>query len=212
MSKHIDREYYTDQLLKDQTFILKIILELCNKREKYLNVFKNSYEGNSELYLELKSIYDQLPSLYNRYISSVLSTNLHLTPGVSDYTAAAVGTFIGGTAVGMVAAEKAREYRKEVAENERQIRAHEIKKGGLWGELENCFEQVSAMIRQNEFTAKDWEQTLNNMINGRLDQIEMNFQRKHKRNVIAGSIFWSLLGLFWIILFYYTYQMWQIYH
>ena len=86
-----------------------------------------------------------------------------MTSPISPYAAAAIGTFIGGTAVGIVAAVDAKEKQKTVADNNKRALEIEAKQKRCQFNLNDCYECVEYYILQNENTAEDWKRQLNSI-------------------------------------------------
>ena len=140
---------------------------LCDKRSDYLKVFEND-----QLYIPLKELYNKLPSLYNQYGIEVLNTPLQLTKPVTPYTAAFLGTQIGGVAVGIVAAQSAIEKQKAYEKNVIDVIESSLRTGNALDKVTYCYDSIESIIGKKDDTRHNWE-------NEKRD-IDLEFRKKYK--------------------------------
>ena len=134
-----------------EMYFIKKCSALCDKRSEYLNVFENDND-----YFALKELYDRLPGLYNQYAIEVLHTPLQLTQPVSPYTAAFLGTKIGGAAVGVVAAQNAIEKQRAYEKNVIDVIESSIRKGNALDKVTYCYESIESIIERKPELRDDW--------------------------------------------------------
>lgn len=135
----------------DKMLIINQYDALWNKREVYLKLFENSKE-----YLVLKKFYELFGNLINDYKREILHTPLKLTKPVNSYTAAYIGTKIGGAAVGMIAAQNAIEKEKAYQKNAIDVIVAELKTGNAYDKVEYCYQSIVNILSENEYANSDW--------------------------------------------------------
>lgn len=135
-------------------FFIKECHKLTEKKSEYLEAFTNEAE-----YVLLDELYKKLPIYYNEYASSILNTPLALSKPVSPDTAAIIGTAIGGTAVGIVAAMNAREREVAYRQNALDVIQSQVETGSAYERLNKCYSTIVAIINTKESTKNDWDNT-----------------------------------------------------
>lgn len=125
---------------------------LLENRDKYMQMLK----GNSE-YFALEEFYNIFPKIYQEYSREVLNQPLELSRPISPYTAAMLGTQIGGVAVGVVAAQNAIEKQKTYEKNKVDVIRSQIKVGNALDKLTYCHASVIEILKTSEETKSDWE-------------------------------------------------------
>lgn len=128
--------------------------KLTEKKPEYLKAFTNEAE-----YTLLDELYKKLPIYYKAYASSILNTPLVLYKPVSPDTAAIIGTAMGGTAVGIVAAMNAREREAAYRQNALDVIRSQIETGSAYEQLHKCYSTIIAIINTKENTKNDWDNT-----------------------------------------------------
>jgi len=164
--KKNSKEKIDKDLYRQMAFIRECNILLEKKRE-YLEALKTSDD-----YFALTELYDRLPELYSNYGSAVLTTPLRLTKPTSPYTAAIVGTQIGGVAVGMVAAQNAIEKQKAYEKNVLNVIEASLKQGNAFDKAMYCFESIENIIRKDFDTKNDWY--------NEKEKIEIELKKKYR--------------------------------
>ena len=138
--------------LYEQMLFIRNCKALSDKSNTYLTAFEK--DNN---YIALKELFRNLPSLYNAYGSAVINAPLQLTKPVSPYSAAQLGTMMGGVAVGLVAAQTA--YEKEIAyeKNVKDVIASNLKIGNARDKVTYCYSSIEAILEKNEVARNDWK-------------------------------------------------------
>ena len=136
----------------DQMLFIRNCKALCDESDTYLAAFEKDSD-----YVALKELFRNLPSLYNAYGSAVISAPLQLTKPVSPYSAAQLGTMMGGVAVGLVAAQTA--YEKQIAyeQNVKEVIDSNLKIGNARDKVTYCYLSIEAIIEQKESIKADWQ-------------------------------------------------------
>lgn len=135
----------------EKFFFIKACKALCDKKKEYLIALKDV-----EDYYALRELYDRFPGLFNNYASQVLNTPLQLTKPVNPYTAAFIGTQIGGAAVGVVAAQNAIEKQMAYEKNVRDVIESSIRTGNALDKVKYCYESIESIIRKNPDVRDNW--------------------------------------------------------
>lgn len=158
--EHKYDEYFSAEMyVATPTFLIKATTSLKNKKEKYLKEHEDS-----DNYIFLKELFDILPRLYNEYAQAVLHTPLAMTKSPNPYTAAYLGTMIGGVAVGMVAAHNAIEKQKAYEQNVKDVFLSKFETGNAYDKLNDCYWSIISILEQKESTKSDWENTVDEII------------------------------------------------
>ena len=95
-------------------------------------------------------------NLITDYQKAILLTPLKLTNPVNPYTAAYIGTKIGGAAVGMVAAQDAIEKERAYQQNAIDVITAELKTGNAYDKVECCYQSIVNILSKNEYANSDW--------------------------------------------------------
>lgn len=128
---------------------------LINKRNEYLKAF--SGEEDKAVYPKLEKLYFKLPSYYYEHGSAVLNTPMYLRKPVSPATAGAIGSAIGGTAVGVAAVLDAIEEEEKYRQTAQRVDQARYSERVAYRRLYECYVGIVAIIRTKETTRKDWE-------------------------------------------------------
>lgn len=134
--------------------LMKECQKLIEKKDEYLNLFADE---STDLAL-LKKLYDKLPVYYNQYIRAILHAPLAMYKPVSPNTAAAIGSAIGGTAVGIVAALNAKEREEVYRKNAQDVITSKIETGTTSEQLYACRSSIINLLSMKESTRRDWEE------------------------------------------------------
>lgn len=159
------KKHFTDRYFKDNVaepkFLIKAVPELLKKKEMYLQNTRGVEIGNLLL---LDELFYVLPDLYQKYATEILRAPLSLSKPPNPYTAAYIGEMVGGTAVGMVAAQNAIEKEKAYKENRNAVFLSQINVGNAYDKLNNCYWSIVSIIEMIERNKEDWDKTVNDII------------------------------------------------
>lgn len=133
-----------------------LFIRNCKALNDECNTYLSAFENDSD-YIALKELYSRLPALYNEYGSSVINAPLQLTKPVSPYSAAQLGTMMGGVAVGLVAAHNAIEKQKAYEQNVKDVISSNLRIGNARDKVAYCYSSIEAILKKNEFAKNDWE-------------------------------------------------------
>ena len=158
-----------DQDTYKKFYFIKACKSLCDNKDFYLAVFKDDAE-----YYALKELFDHLPKLYNDYAIEVLRTPLQLTRPVSPYTAAAIGTQIGGVAVGVAAAQNALKKQEAYEKNVKDVIMASIKTGNALDKVTYCYESIISIILKKPISADDWRKVTTSVDNEIREKYRVN--------------------------------------
>lgn len=156
--KHKYDGYFSDNVATP-IFLIPAVSRLRDKKEIYLNEHKEM-----DNYIMLVELYNILPKLYDEYALAVLRAPLALSKPPSPYSAAQLGTMIGGAAVGMVAAYNAIEKQKIYEQNVKEVFLSKFETGNAYDKLNECYWSMISIIEQVENTKIDWDNTIKEII------------------------------------------------
>lgn len=143
------------KISKEQYRIFRIFEEceaLLRKRNWYLKEF----ESDSD-YPKLKKLFDDLATFQKDYAKAALNTPLILKKSHSPYTAAYLGTKVGGTAVGVVAAQQAKEKQKAYEQSLYAAHSADSEKKHSINRIENCCGTILKIVKKKEELKNDWD-------------------------------------------------------
>lgn len=141
----ITKEHY------DKNLKISIYRKLCNKSIHYLKAFENDKN-----YTELEMAFSKLSSSYNMLALEILNTPLQLAPPPDPHTTALHGTLIGGSAVGMVAAQKTIKQKQEYKKNLKAIATVQVNTKKILSEADLYYKRIESIIEENENIRTDW--------------------------------------------------------
>lgn len=139
---------------KEQYRVYRIFDEceaLLKKRNWYLNEFKNDSD-----YPKLKQLFDNLSTFQKEYAKAALNTPLILKKPHSPYSAAYLGTKIGGTAVGVVAAQQTKEKQEAYEKSLKAAYTSDSNKKHSINRIENCSGTILKIVKRKEHLKNDW--------------------------------------------------------
>lgn len=131
---------------------IKLFTSLNNKRLRYKDDLVNSEES-----VRYNVLCDKYPELYNNYAVEVLNMPPIYSKPVSATTAAAIGSSIGGLAVGIAAAADAERNRIAFEKNVREVEEAKLAVGTAHSKLQYCYNEMVKIIKKNPRARSDWE-------------------------------------------------------
>ena len=141
----------------NKSLAIKILAGLKDKYKEYTEGCNNDQE--------LIDVYQKFLSLWNKYSSAVLNTQLHIKKPMSPTSSAIVGTAIGGSSIGALAALNSQQKLKKHYENERECISSQVESDSLFTQLEFYFYKVQSILYLYEGVYEDWLNTKDKIIN-----------------------------------------------
>lgn len=147
------------KISKEQYRILYTFGE-CEILLRKKNWYLKEFEGDSD-YPKLKNLFDDLSNFQKGYAKAAMNTPIILKKPHSPYSAAYVGTKVGGTAVGIVAAEQAKEKQIAYEQSLKAVCSADSEKRHSINRIENCCGTILKIIRKKEHLKNDWNKEKN---------------------------------------------------
>lgn len=124
---------------------------LYNKKDSYLEAFYADAK-----YSLLEDFYKHFSTLISNYERAILHAPLQLTQPINPYTAATLGTLIGGSAVGMVVAQNTIEKEQAYQKSTINVIDSDLEIHNAHNEVQDCYLSIEAILEKNEYTKNDW--------------------------------------------------------
>lgn len=159
------------QRISAETYEQMLFIDKCSALNDKCNAYLSAFEKDSD-YIALKELFHHLPALYNEYGSAVINAPLQLTKPVSPYSAAQLGTMMGGVAVGLVAAQNAIEKQKAYEQNVKDVIASNLRIGNARDKVTYCYLSIEAIIERKESIKADWQ--------SKKDSIKAELDKKYR--------------------------------
>ena len=113
----------------------------------------------------LLKLYNEFSKAYREFASSALSTPLHYKKPMSATSAAILGTAVGGSAVGALAAIDATKKMEQYVENERNCISSNIATASAQDKAEYYFYKVQSVLYEYDDVYMDWINSKRNVLN-----------------------------------------------
>ena len=141
----------------NKSLATKILASLKDKYKEYTEGCNNDQE--------LINVYQKFLSLWNKYSSSVLNTQLHIKKTMNPNSSAIVGTALGGASIGVLAALNSQQKLKKYNDNERECISSQVESDSLFAQLEFYFYKVQSNLYLYDRVYEDWINTKDKIIN-----------------------------------------------
>lgn len=137
---------------------IKFLTLLISKKELYLEYFKES-----EDFGKLKKLFNELASNYNEYARSVLNMPMQQYKPMSSSTAGVLGTIVGGTTTGILAAERAEKKMESYNSSQLNYYSHKASMTSSQSKVEQSYYQIEELLYNNPSAKEDWIQSRKNI-------------------------------------------------
>lgn len=144
----------TYKINEEQYRILRVYAEsdvLLRKKNWYLKELEEDCD-----YPKLKKLLQNLEDFQKEYAKASLNTKLIHKKPLDSYSAAYIGTLVGGVAVGMVAAHEAEGKQESYKQSVKDAYSSDREKKHLINRIDNCCGNILKIIRKKENLKNDW--------------------------------------------------------